>query len=101
MASAGGSATINGILFQLLGTLARTAQLQLEAAQQQESADRVLLRIEPLGGGGDLRIHFPTKRIIEQWKARTGGGPWSLRQIIDNVLVDLYRAVDGANLWPD
>lgn len=98
MAPAGGSATINGILFQLLGSLARAAQLQLDAAQQDETANRVLLRIEPSGGGGDLQIHFPGKRIVEQWKAKSGGGTWSLRKVIDDVLVDLYRAVDHENL---
>jgi hypothetical protein len=101
MAGAGGAATINGILFQFLGTLARTARLELDAIQNDETANRVLLSIEPSGGGGDLQIHFPRKRIIEQWKARTGGGTWSLREIIEGVLVDLYRAVDDANLWPD
>src|ERR1700686_766096 len=101
MAKPGGSATINGILFQVLGALARAAQLQVDATLHDETADRILLRIEPSGGGGDLQIHFPTKRIVEQWKARTGGGTWSLRNIIDDVLVDLYRAVEDANLCPD
>lgn len=98
MAKPGGSATINGILFQLLGALARAARLHLH---NDETADCVLLRIEPSGGGGDLQIQYPRKRIVEQWKAKTGGGTWSLRQIIDNVLVDLYRAVDDAHLGPD
>jgi hypothetical protein len=49
--------------------------------------------VEPLGGGGDLRIYFPRKQQVEQWKARGDHGPWSLRQVITSVIPDLYLAV--------
>lgn len=95
MASPGGSATINGVLFQLLGSLHRAARLHLDATLKNGTPETAILRIEPLGGGGDLQIHVSEKRIIEQWKARTGGGSWSLHEVIDEVLFDLYRAVNG------
>ena len=100
MASPGGSATINGVLFQLLGSLHRAARLHLDAAERNGTLENALLRIEPSGGGGDLQMHLPEKRIVEQWKAKTGGGTWSLRDVIDDVLVDLYRAVNDDGFDP-
>lgn len=35
---------------------------------------------------------------MKQWKARSDGGTWSLAELIDEVLPDLYRAVDGSAL---
>ncbi|MFL6232785.1 MAG: hypothetical protein ACJ76N_06590, partial [Thermoanaerobaculia bacterium] len=55
--------------------------------------------VEPTGGGGDLRIELPGKRIVEQWKARTTGRPWPLQQIVEKVLPDLY--LDPALSLPD
>lgn len=49
-------------------------------------------------GGGDLRVEIESGRIVEQWKARSDGGTWSLAELIDEVLPDLYRAVDGSAL---
>ncbi|NOT56787.1 MAG: hypothetical protein HOP18_19485 [Deltaproteobacteria bacterium] len=82
MAQAGGSATINGILYQLLGVIYRTANLQLHAACKDGDIVEATLVIEPVGGGGDLSIKFPGKRQVEQWKAKSDHGPWSLQQVI-------------------
>lgn len=98
--ASGGSASINGILFQLLGSLTRALQLHSDGAKESEPPESVKLRIEPSGGGGDLQLLFSNRRVIEQWKARTGGGTWSLREILDDVLVDLYRAVDSECFSP-
>ena len=53
---------------------------------------QVILRLEPIGGGGDLQEISAAGTIVEQVKARSDGGAWSLREVIDGVLPDLYRA---------
>ncbi len=50
------------------------------------------LVLEPKSGG-DLQVHSGRGRIIEQWKAKGGGGTWSLKSVVEEVLPDLYRAV--------
>lgn len=68
----------------------------MQALEANGTLSSALLRIEPSGGGGDLQVHASETRIVEQWKSKPGGGTWSLRSVIDDVLPDLYRAVpDG------
>ena len=55
------------------------------------------LVIEPSGGGGDIHVESPRRRIVQQWKSKSDAGAWSLRKIIADVLPDLYRAVDLAS----
>lgn len=93
MTQPGGSATINGILYQLLGVIHRAANIRLSATQDGEEVVNARLIIEPTGGGGDVRIHFPNRQLVEQWKAKSDRGTWSLQQIISSVLPDLYLAV--------
>lgn len=92
MALTGGSATLYGVLYQLLGSLHHTVRL---LRIQQRKTDKTVLgariTVEPLGGGGDIRIEVPGQRTVEQWKARTNGRPWGLQEILDTVIPDLYR----------
>ena len=90
MSEPGGSGTINGVLFQLLGALEwGTATLRHVPV-----TDDFTLILEPAGGGGDVRIDLGSKLRVEQWKAKTGQGTWSLRTIINSVLPDLFLAVN-------
>jgi hypothetical protein len=95
MAKAGGSATANGILYQILGTLGRAVDISLRAHVEGEDIGHAILVIEPIGGGGDLQILRNRSRIVEQWKSRTTNRPWSLNDLITDVLPDLFCAVDG------
>jgi hypothetical protein len=93
MVASGGAATINGVLYQLLGTIHRAASLRVGMSSTPSGdVNGAMLVIEPLGGGGDLQIHFPSHTVIEQWKAK-GDGTWSLNDIVEHVLPDLYLAV--------
>lgn len=94
MAKAGGSATSYGILYQALGTVGHALELTLSAQTNQGNIESATLVIEPVGGGGDIQIETEPRRRVEQWKASTGGQSWSLTQLIDSVLRDLYRATD-------
>lgn len=87
-----------GVLYQILGTVHWAAEIRLRAASTGSDLGDAQLHIEPLGGGGDLRIEGGPCRIVEQWKARSDGGTWSLAELIDEVLPDLYRAVDASAL---
>lgn len=91
--SAGGSATAYGILYQLLGTAHWAAGIRLNVPAASDEWDEATLVIEP-SNGGDIRVDGSTQRIVEQWKAKSDGGTWSLTEVINRVLPDLYRAVD-------
>lgn len=98
MSQSGGSATINGILYQLLGAIDRAVNIRLQATWQDGDIVDPTLVIEPVGGGGDLRIYFPHKQIVEQWKAKSDHGTWSLQEVITAVIPDLYLAVHADRL---
>lgn len=91
---AGGSATVNGVLYQMLWTLLRASrarlinQTRLDDGQLQE----VTLVLEPSGGGGDLVVETAGMRYVEQLKARSDGSTWSLRDVVEKVIPDLYLA---------
>jgi hypothetical protein len=68
---------------------------RLRAGSDQDSATFLL---EPAGGGGDHQILLRAGRVVEQVKARGGGGTWSLAEVIEKVLPDLYLAVDAERL---
>ena len=97
----GGSSTIYGIRYQMLWSLLRTTELHIRDCQKDERNEiiQVILRLEPIGGGGDLQEIGATGTIVEQVKARSDGGAWSLREVIDEVLPDLYRANPPANSY--
>ena len=94
MAQAGGSATINGILYQILGTLNWAVNIYLKAQATDDDFEEAILVIEPCEGGGDIRIEEKSKRTVEQWKARSSHGAWSINEVINEVIPDLYKAVD-------
>jgi len=94
MSPPGGPATINGILFQLLGSLHWAASAVIRPQLTGTPEESVTLILEPSGGGGDLQIQTPNRLRIEQWKTKSDLGTWSLRDIINEVLPDLFLAVD-------
>src|SRR4051794_9630797 len=91
----GGPATINGILYQMLWCLLEAAKIYVEERgfekdQRTNEIKSAQLLIEPTGGGGDVQ---KGTRII-QLKAKSDEGRWPLRNVIEDVFPDLYRAVD-------
>lgn len=88
----GGPATINGIVYQLLWSLLRASRARVRSASKDESGNftGVLLTLEPAGGGGDLVVTDQDEEIVEQLKARPDAGTWSLREVIEGVIPDLY-----------
>ncbi|MDD1752884.1 MAG: hypothetical protein LUQ38_07340 [Methanotrichaceae archaeon] len=102
MTQAGGSSNINGILYQILGTLDWAANLLLKNVEiENDDISSAFLIIEPLGGGGDVRIQTSSRRIVEQLKSKSDHGAWSLNKVIEDVIPDLFSAVDVDNLNDD
>ena len=95
MPQPGGPATLYGVLYQILGSIDWAARIIVsgEVEDRQLFAAKVVL--EPKTGG-DLQVHTRRGRVIEQWKSKGGGGTWSLRSVIEEVLPDLDRAVGDA-----
>lgn len=93
----GGSSTINGVLYQILGSLEWATRFTL-TPKNQNPMEAITLVIEPSGGGGDTQVHFPKRRVVEQWKSKSDRGSWSLNDVIKDVLPDLYRAIDEKRL---
>lgn len=90
----GGPSTINGILYQMLYALFTVSKLRIDQIEKDKDINEIRLILEPMGGGGDQRIVRNNQYIVEQLKARTTNKPWSLKEIIESVLPDLYKAVD-------
>lgn len=90
----GGSSTVWGILYQMLWCLLRALRLDVTGVEEDGDGHirQVVLRLEPRSGG-DVEELGPTRRVI-QLKTRSGGRTWSLRDVIVDVLPDLYKAVD-------
>jgi hypothetical protein len=90
----GGSSTINGILYQMLWSLLRASRARFVAKPeiQDDKIQGVTLILEPLGGGGDLVVRKSGHKVVEQIKARSDGSTWSLREILEKVIPDLYLA---------
>lgn len=96
MSEPGGSSTINGVLYQILGSLADvTAELR---ADDPSAPDTVTLVLEPTGGGGDIQRATSNELVIEQWKAKSDLGTWSLHTVIEKVLPDLFIAANESRL---
>lgn len=94
MTLAGGSAMMYGVLYQLLGAAHWAAKADLATKTEGELWTEASLVIEPQDGG-DLQVTLGQRRVVEQWKARSDSGAWSLRSVIEDVLPDLYRAVES------
>lgn len=91
---AGGPATINGVLYQLLWSLLRASRASIGSVSTDAAGnvEQVLMTLEPTGGGGDLVVAEGSRKIVEQLKARPDGGTWSLREMVEDVIPDLYIA---------
>jgi len=98
MPEPGGPAAIHGILYQILANLWRVSEIQLDAKVQGQEVRSARLILEPKGGGGDTRYEGEGVRIIEQYKTRGHNRTWSLRELIEDVLPDLFVAVDPERL---
>lgn len=90
----GGPSTIHGVLYQALGALATCINLQqkLRLSSPDRLSETAILVLEPANGGDQVekRGH---QRVVTQLKSRSTGA-WSLGQVIERVLPDLYQAVD-------
>lgn len=90
MTPTGGSAAINGFLYQILQHLDWVADIQLTGrlAGQRVQAPRLVL--EPRTGG-DAQAEASGLYVVEQYKTRTNR-TWSVTDVI-NILRDLRKAV--------
>jgi hypothetical protein len=84
----GGPAALYGFLFQILRTAEWALKIDLHAPEK--SATNVMIVAEP--PGGDVDIRFPMRRLVQQFKVRDQG-TWSLADIVEKTLPDLYRAI--------
>ena len=100
MIQPGGSASINGVLYQILGSIDWVTRIHLiikKSNKNQENHEYQLI-LEPKGGGGDIVVTSPLGKITQQWKAKNNHRSWSLAIVIDEVIPDLYLAVDNNQL---
>jgi hypothetical protein len=91
----GGASNIHGILYQMLWCLLRAAKIRFMAplATPVDQHHSVRLLLEPRGGGDVQLINSNQKQVV-QIKTRGDLGTWSLRELIDEILPDLYQAVN-------
>lgn len=92
----GGPATINGILYQMLWSLLRTTTLEVNDPSINSDGDAIeaaTLILEP-SDGGDVRVQGSGLDRVQQLKAKSDQGPWSLRSVVKDVLPDLYKATN-------
>lgn len=91
----GGPSTIGGVIYQMLWCLLRLTQYEVRRLHLSESGEigGATLVLEPTGGGGDARELRGSKYVVTQLKLRSGGGTWSLQEVIKDVLPDLHKAV--------
>lgn len=92
---AGGPSTIGGVVYQMLWCLLRLTRYEVRRIDVDKDAaiGTALLVLEPREGGGDAREVRAARYTVTQLKARSGGGTWSLQEIIKDVLPDLLKAV--------
>ncbi len=86
----GGPAMMNGAAYQLLWSVLRfwkTTIRDVISGPADLEPEALTLILEP-SEGGDLRFGG----VVEQIKTRSSGEPWSLEQVIGEVLPDLYKA---------
>ncbi len=96
--AAGGAATVNGVIYQMLWALLRAARLnalRFDRPADDAPLEGAVLVLEPRGGGGDVQEVAGGRRVVEQLKAKSGGGTWSLREVVEDVLPDLFLARDA------
>lgn len=96
MTQSGGSAAINGFLYQILHHLNWLATVKLTGTLDGQEMKSGQLVLEPRDGG-DAQAHARGMYLVEQYKTRANN-PWSLRDVIE-VLRDLRRSVPS--WWPE
>ena len=90
MTLTGGSAAINGFLYQILHHLDWVADIQLTGRMAGQKIQAPRLVLEPRTGG-DAQAEASGLYLVEQYKTRTNR-TWSLTDVID-ILRDLRKAV--------
>ena len=93
MPEPGGSAAIYGILYQILANLWRVSEIHLETKLAGQEIRSARLILEPKGGG-DARYEGDGIRVVEQYKTRSGNRKWSLKDLIEGVLPNLFLDLD-------
>lgn len=91
---AGGPATIGGVVYQVLYFLLCLTRHEVRRidVERDETIKTALLVLEPRDGG-DAHEVCASRYTVTQLKARSGGGTWSLQEVIKDVLPDLLKAV--------
>lgn len=85
---AGGASTFRGAEFQLLWSLFHATEWTIQVG-----TDGFTAVLEP-ASGADLEYRFGQDRRVEQIKARSTTKPWSLDEVLGNVLPSLFPSVD-------
>lgn len=101
MPNVGGSATCYGVLYQILGAAHWAASIRLSASSEGQALNECRLCIEPAEGGGDLQVSGgDARRIVEQWKAKSDHGTWSLKQTVEKVLpAAILQPILSIHFW--
>jgi len=95
--SSGGSANLRGITYQMLWSLLEASELVIrdgDLGTQEGHNFSAWIVIEPTGGGGDIRTFIGGEVTVQQIKSKSDGGPWSYTRYVEEVLPDLYKAVE-------
>jgi hypothetical protein len=92
----GGAATCHGIWYQALWCVLQAATARVLRAGDSSSENETDLQLILEPSGGDALLERPDHRRVVQLKTRSGG-TWSLKQVVQQVLPDLYQAVDLGN----
>ncbi|MBC8138093.1 MAG: HEAT repeat domain-containing protein, partial [Fibrella sp.] len=90
---AGGGATIYGIHYQMLWCLLTVASMRVSSPVNTDGEiSQATLVLEPSNGGDAILREADVEQVV-QLKARSDASAWSLHDVVDAVLPDLYRAV--------
>ncbi len=92
----GGAETVGGIWYQGLYIVLQAVERLLAF---QDISGPVQFVAEPRNGG-DVRVTNRTRHRVTQIKKKAGGGSWSLGDVIDEVLPDLFKATADATYDP-
>lgn len=90
--SRGGAACIYGVLYQILSSLDLALRISLNGSVRGGNLTNAQMVLEP-PDGGDLQVCQTTPRRIQQYKTRRSG-TWSLRNVLHDILPDLYQAIE-------
>jgi hypothetical protein len=90
----GGPAAVYGILYQVVGALHwATVRLSNVRLNGTDELEEVTITLEP-ERGGDLQVCSSNCRVIEQWKTRRTKSNWTVREVMSDVVPNLYLAAD-------